>query len=87
MESRWPVNIVARTSQDGRFQLPNVIPGVRCHLQIVVPNARRLGMTAPPGQGRKSVFDRALSAGENLDLGDVRIVPEELRGKRRRTSG
>ena len=73
---------VTSASKDGRFQLASIVPGVTCHVQVVVINARRLGMKAPRGEGKKQVFDRALSAGENLDLGDVRIVPEGLRGKR-----
>jgi hypothetical protein len=77
-----PLNLVSSSSNDGRFQIPGVVPGVKCHLQVVVTNARRLGMRAPRGEGKKPVFDRALSVGENLDLGDVRVVPEELRGKR-----
>ncbi len=80
-ETARSINLVTSASKDGRFRIANVVPGVRCHLQIVVLNARRLGMKAPRGQGRKPVFDRVLSAGEDLDLGDVRVVPEELRGK------
>ena len=75
------INLVTSANKDGRFQIGNVVPGVRCHLQVVVVNARRLGMKAPRGQGRKPAFDRTLSAAEDLDLGDMRIVPEELRGK------
>jgi RNA polymerase sigma factor (sigma-70 family) len=80
-ETLRSINIVMSSSKDGRFQIRNVVPGVRCHLQVIVPNARRLGMKAPRGEGKKPVFDRTLSAGETLELGDVRIVPEELRGK------
>jgi RNA polymerase sigma factor (sigma-70 family) len=83
VEPRDGATINETSSEDGRFQIRHVVPGVRYHLGIVINRAaRRLGLKAPQNEGRKRVHEQALSAGQVLDLGDVRILPEELRRNR-----
>ena len=83
VEPRSPVNIKESSGEDGRFRIRQVVPGAKCHLHIIVPQAvRRLGLKAPQHEGKKLLREMAISAGQVLDLGDVRILPEELRGNR-----
>jgi RNA polymerase sigma factor (sigma-70 family) len=74
-----PVNVGETSSEDGRFRIRHVVPGARYHLRIIINQAgRRLGLKAPPHRGKKLLMEGTLSAGQALDLGDVRILPEEL---------
>jgi hypothetical protein len=83
VEPRSPINIKESSSEDGRFRIRQVVPGAKCHLHIIVPQAvRRLGLKAPRQEGKKLLHELTISAGQVVDLGDVRILPEELRGVR-----
>jgi hypothetical protein len=77
------INLQQTSDKDGRFQIRHVVPGARYHLQVVIDIAgRRLGAKAPMQTAKKLVHENAISAGQVLDVGDVRIVPEEFRGRR-----
>ncbi len=74
-----PVNVGETSGEDGRFRIRHVVPGARYHLRIIINQAgRRLGLKAPPHRSKKLLMEGTLSAGQALDLGDVRILPEEL---------
>jgi hypothetical protein len=81
-----PASLINReetSDNDGRFQIRHVVPGARYHLQIVIDQPRRrLGLRAPMQASKKIVHEGTVSAGQVLDVGDLRIVPEELRGRR-----
>ncbi len=56
----------------------------RLHFHVVFDNAaRRLGLKAPAHEGKKLAHEGIVSAGQIVDLEDIRIRPEELRGNRR----
>jgi hypothetical protein len=75
------VNRSETSGEDGRFQIRGVVSGAKFHLRIIMnPAARRLGPKAPADQGEKLLCETTLTADQALDLGDVRILPEELRG-------
>jgi hypothetical protein len=66
---------------DGRFRIGEVVAGAKFHLRLIIDQAsRRLGPKAPANQGEKLLLEIALAAGQGLDLGDVQILPEQLRG-------
>jgi RNA polymerase sigma factor (sigma-70 family) len=78
-----PINLEQTSDKDGRFQIRHVIPGARYHFQVVIDNPRRrLGLKAPVQTSKKLVHEHAIVPGQVLDVGEVRIVPEELRGRR-----
>ena len=80
-EQRGPVTINETSGEDGRFRIREVVPGAKFHLHIIIDQAgRRLGPKAPANRGEKRLRETALAAGQSLDLGDVRILPEDLRG-------
>jgi RNA polymerase sigma factor (sigma-70 family) len=69
------------SGEDGRFRIRQVVPGPKFHLHIIIHQAgRRLGPKAPANRGEKLLRETALAAGQALNLGDVRVLPEELRG-------
>jgi RNA polymerase sigma factor (sigma-70 family) len=77
------INLEETSDKDGRFKIRHVVPGARYHLQVVIDNPRRrLGLKAPVQASKKTVHESAVSGGQVVDVGDVRIVPEELRGRR-----
>ena len=79
-----PINIAETSDKDGRFQIRHVVPGRDATFTSIIDNAsRQLGLKAPPHEGKKLVHEGAVSAGQVVDVGDIRIRPEELRGKRR----
>jgi RNA polymerase sigma factor (sigma-70 family) len=66
---------------DGQFRIRDVVPGARFHLHVIIDQAGlRLGPMAPANRGEKLLLESRLSPGQALDLGVVRIRPEELRG-------
>jgi RNA polymerase sigma factor (sigma-70 family) len=78
-----PINLHMTSGEDGRFQIHHVLPGAKFHLKVIIDQVfRRLGLGARINVGSKVLLERAIAAGQVLDLGDVRILPEELRGKR-----
>jgi len=82
-EGRNSVNTSETSAADGRFRIREVVPGVKFHLQIIIDQAsRRLGPKAPVNRGEKLLLETSLTAGQVYDLGDMRILPEELRGDR-----
>jgi RNA polymerase sigma factor (sigma-70 family) len=75
------VNRSETSGEDGRFQIRGVVSGAKFHLSIIMNQAaRRLGPKAPADQGEKLLCETTLTADHALDLRDVRILPEELRG-------
>jgi RNA polymerase sigma factor (sigma-70 family) len=75
------VNRSETSGEDGRFQIRGVVSGAKFHLSIIMNQAaRRLGPKAPADQSEKLLCETTLTADQALDLGDVRILPEELRG-------
>ncbi len=78
-----PINLHETSGEDGRFAIRHLVPGARFHFQVIITQAsRRLGMRAPRELGKKLLLKRAISSGQVMDLGDVRILPEELGGRR-----
>ena len=80
---RNSVTLSETSGEDGRFRISGVVPGVKFHLQIIIDQAgSRSGPKSPYNRGEKLLLETVLSAGQILDLGDVRGLPEELRGDR-----
>jgi hypothetical protein len=78
-EQRGPVTINETSGEDGRFRIREVVPGAKFRLLLIIDQAgRRLGPNAPNYRGEKLLLEIALVAGQVLDLGDERILPEEL---------
>jgi len=78
---RNSVTLTETSGEDGRFRISGMVPGVKFHLQIIIDQAgSRLGPKSPYNRGEKLLLGTVLSAGQILDLGDVRVLPEELRG-------
>ena len=80
-EKRGSVAINETSGEDGRFRIRKVVLGAKFRLQVIIDQADgRLGPKAPANRGEMLLRETALAAAQTLDLGEVRILPEDLRG-------
>lgn len=67
------VAATARTAQDGRFELLDVLPDGLCFLRCDFPDLQAAPVALRSGQGTIVPVQRTPAPGEIVDLGDVRL--------------